>query len=61
MGELITVLSREGNRVTHDEIITEIADVRIMIDQLAIIFGKVDVDNEVERKLKRLKKRLDAL
>lgn len=41
-----------------DDIITEIADVMIMCEQLSNYFGKEKVELEKERKLERLKERL---
>jgi hypothetical protein len=43
----------------HSDIITEIADVKIMCDQLSIVFGEMQVDLERGRKVKRLKERLE--
>lgn len=45
-------------RVGNDDIITEIADVMIMCEQLSYYFGKEKVELEKERKLERLKERL---
>lgn len=45
-------------RVGDDDIITEIADVMIMCEQLSYYFGKEKVELEKERKLERLKERL---
>lgn len=45
-------------RVSNDDIITEIADVIIMCEQLSYHFGKEKVELEKERKLERLKERL---
>ena len=42
----------------EDDIITEIADVMIMCEQLSNYFGKEKVELEKERKLERLKERL---
>lgn len=42
----------------EDDIITEIADVMIMCEQLSYYFGKEKVELEKERKLERLKERL---
>ena len=57
--ELIVALEhlRRG-RVGEDAIITEIADVQIMMDQLAFIFGPDKVEAERDRKLVRLEERL---
>ena len=57
--ELTNALAKiPRNRVTEDEIITEIADVSIMIDQLAMMFGEDKVFKERQRKIQRLKMRL---
>lgn len=44
--------------IEEDDIITEIADVMIMCEQLSNYFGKEKVELEKERKLERLKERL---
>lgn len=59
-GELVTALARYmRGRATEDEVITEVADVSIMAEQLAVLFGKEKFNEEKERKLKRLKERLE--
>ena len=60
MAELTVALEhfRRG-RATMDEVRTEIADVLITAAQLAIIFGENEVSDEVNRKLERLKKRIE--
>lgn len=45
-------------RVNEDDIITEIADVIIMCEQMAAYFGETKVALEKEKKLKRLEERL---
>lgn len=45
-------------RNTRQDVVTEIADVRIMCEQMAILFGDKDVDEGIERKLERLKERM---
>lgn len=45
-------------RVNFADIITELADVSIMVDQLAIYYGKNKFDKERKRKIKRLEERL---
>lgn len=60
--ELINALCKEKRgRATDDDIITEIADVQIMCEQLAIIYGKEKVRQERLRKLLRLHKRIQSL
>lgn len=57
--ELINALCKEKRgRATDEDIITEIADVQIMCDQLAIIYGKERVRQERLRKLFRLSNRV---
>lgn len=57
-----TLLYGEGKfrrgRVNEDDIITEIADVMIMCEQMATYFGKDKVALEKENKLERLEERL---
>ena len=60
MGELITAISREQDgRATQEQVITEIADVQIMMRQLAFIYGIDAVANEIDRKQRRLLRRMD--
>ena len=60
MGELITAISREQDgRATTEQVITEIADVTIMMRQLALIYGIDAVANEIDRKQRRLLRRMD--
>ena len=60
MGELLSALNKLlRKRVTVDDVITEIADVQIMTEQLALIFGQDKVSAEKDRKLKRLEERLN--
>lgn len=56
--ELINALCKES---ADEDIITEIADVQIMCEQLAIIYGKEKVRQERLRKLMRLHKRIQSL
>lgn len=57
--ELINAICKfRRGRVGDDDIITEIADVMIMCEQLSYYFGKEKVELEKERKLERLKERL---
>lgn len=45
-------------RGTQQAVITELADVSIMVEQMARLFGQEDFATEKERKLKRLARRL---
>ena len=59
-GEMLSALAKaRRGRVSKDEIITELADVSIMVEQMALVFGLDDFKKEKERKLTRLKERLD--
>ena len=60
MGELITALSREQDgRATEHDVITEIADVSIMMCQLMEIYGNEKCQKEIQRKQARLMRRMD--
>lgn len=60
MGELITALSREQDgRATAHDVITEIADVHLMIRQLMVIYGVDKCVDEYDRKQRRLLRRMD--
>jgi len=56
-GELITALSHKY-RGREANLIEEIADVKIMIEQLSIIFGAKEVEEAKIKKLSRLNQRL---
>lgn len=59
--ELIEALVREDRgRANKMDVITEIADVLIMCEQLAMIYGEYEVDLEKDRKLARLAERLEG-
>lgn len=59
-GELTSALAKyQRGRFTDDEVITELADVSIMVEQMAILFGYEKFEQEKERKLKRLEERLN--
>lgn len=60
MGELITALSREQDgRATPEQVITEIADVHLMVRQLMVIYGIEPCLAEYEKKQRRLLRRMD--
>lgn len=57
--ELVNALAKlNRDRATEQEIITELADVYIMVGQMALFWGLEDFYKEKERKLKRLAERL---
>ena len=59
-GEMLNALGkRHRNRATPMEIITELADVVILMEQMAVLYGWETYKAEKERKLERLKKKLE--
>lgn len=58
-GELIVAINhyRRG-KGTVEDVITEIADVSIMCEQMKLMFGENRVNAEIERKVNRLRERL---
>ena len=60
VGEMLNSLAKANRgRTTKDEIITELVDVSIMMEQMAVYFGWNEFKTEKERKLNRLKERLE--
>lgn len=60
-GELLDAIAKyKRGRTSKSEVLTEIADTYIMLHQMAILFGWDDFVSESERKLARLKKRLES-
>ena len=60
IGELFSALGKfDRNRASEEEVITEIADASIMVEQMATLFGYDRFEAEKERKLQRLKERLE--
>lgn len=56
IGELLTALARDGRgRTTTEELLTELADVTIMCEQMAFILGFDEYEKELDRKLIRLR------
>jgi len=57
--ELITAI-RHFNRgkISHEELITELADVLIVCSQFALNLDMVLVEDEIEQKLERLRKKV---
>lgn len=59
--ELTNALAKlSRGRASQADIITELADVSIMVDQLAIFFGEKAFAEERSRKVRRLEERLRA-
>lgn len=60
IGELLAAINQYGRgRVKKDAVVTEIADVMIMCEQMAEIFGREDVEAEKKRKIQRLAEKLE--
>lgn len=60
--ELINALTKlRDNRGTEQELMTELADVAIMVEQMAVLFGLAEFEAEKEKKLIRLQERLNNL
>ncbi|MBR1526874.1 MAG: hypothetical protein IJ640_09500 [Prevotella sp.] len=58
-GELLDVIAKiKRNRATIQQVITELADVSIMVEQMAFFYGWDDFKAEKERKLMRLQERI---
>jgi NTP pyrophosphatase (non-canonical NTP hydrolase) len=55
IGELLSLVGRHAQgRATTEEWVSEISDVLIMVTQLALLFGKEDVEKRVSQKMSRL-------
>ena len=60
MAELTNALMKDRrNRATAEDIITEVADVLIMMNQLSFMMGRDKVAAEMERKIVRLSERMN--
>ena len=58
-GELLNAFAKlRRGRASKEDIITELADVHIMVEQMACFFGLEEFKAEKERKLERLNERL---
>lgn len=58
--ELLNAIAKtKRDRAGMMDVITELADVSIIIGQMALYYGEDDYNKERESKLLRLKKRLD--
>ena len=61
-GEMLNAIGKfDRGRVNESEVITELADVWIMMEQMAVFFGWDEFQKEKQRKLERLKDRLDKI
>ena len=61
VGELLSAINKyRRGRCAKKDVVTEIADVEIMLKQMELIFGWDEVIEERQYKLNRLKERLDS-
>lgn len=59
-GELITAIAQfRRGRAMQKDVMTELADVSIMVEQIATLLNFEDYEAEKNKKLKRLEKRLE--
>ena len=59
--ELLNAVAKmKRGRAKKEDIITELADVSIMVEQLAFFYGWDDYKNEKQRKLTRLEDRINS-
>ena len=59
-GELITALAQfKRGRTSHHDVMTELADVSIIVEQIATMMHYGEFEKERDRKLNRLKERLE--
>lgn len=57
--ELIDALIKNRNgRCSDDDVISEIADVTIMVEQMTMIYGREKVNEQIKFKLRRLLSRI---
>ena len=62
IGELLSAVGKfDRMRVEEKDVITELADVSIMVEQMATLFGYEAFEKEREYKLNRLKERLEKV
>lgn len=60
MAELTNALMKLARgRVTIPDVVEEIADVKIMMEQLSCIYGRNAVAQQIDYKVKRLKDRIE--
>jgi len=52
---IVALLKYRDKRINERDVIDEIADVKIMCEQLTVIFGADKIDRRTEEKLDRLK------
>ncbi len=59
--ELIHAIKKwERGRASHEDVISELADVEIMLEQARLIFDADSIDEVKQGKLKRLQYRLES-
>lgn len=58
-GELMNAIAKlRRNRSAKEDVITELADVHVMVEQMAFFFGWDEFKAEKKKKLQRLRERL---
>lgn len=58
-GELLNAFSKlRRQRAEREDVITELADVHIMVEQMAVFFGWDEFQKERKKKMQRLRMRL---
>lgn len=59
-GELLNAIAKHYRGRTKDdmEVVTELADVSIIVEQMAVHFGLGEFEREKQRKIERLNKRI---
>lgn len=58
--ELMNALAKTYRcRATKEDVITELADVAILVEQMAVVFGYEEYEKEIERKLEKFKQKLE--
>ena len=59
-GEMLNAIAKyDRGRATEKDVVTELADVWILMEQMAVLFGWDDFQAEKERKLERIKENLN--
>lgn len=59
-GEFLSAIMKSyRGRATNEQIVDEIADVTIMMQQMAVMFGQEAVDERIKYKIDRIKQRLE--
>lgn len=60
-GLIVAIENYKRKRETEEELVEELADVWIMLVQIALFFGQENVNDEVDRKLVRINRVINEL